>query len=175
MEGAQNRQLQYQKSIFSGLKGQQKRSGVVGASAGPCFDRGPRGSQEVRGPGRSLGRHKGGVSGGSQQGPGGVLDRHGGGFWNLPTWDPPEGPKKGPRNVVLFREVGSLACSYGMGLGWSYIPAGRRGHDISNGVPFSIFYSTWRHQDGEDWTSEFWAPQVVLIPGSARHPACRSS
>ena len=34
MEGAQ---LQYQKPTFSGLKGQQKRSGVAGASAGPCF------------------------------------------------------------------------------------------------------------------------------------------
>ena len=37
MEGAQNRQLQYKKPTFSGLKGQQKRSGVAGASAGPCF------------------------------------------------------------------------------------------------------------------------------------------
>ena len=37
MEGAQNRQLQYQKPTFSGLKWQQKRSGVAGASAGPCF------------------------------------------------------------------------------------------------------------------------------------------
>ena len=37
MEGAQNRQLQHQKPTFSGLKGQQKRSGVAGASAGPCF------------------------------------------------------------------------------------------------------------------------------------------
>ena len=34
---AQNRQLQYKKPTFSGLKGQQKRSGVAGASAGPCF------------------------------------------------------------------------------------------------------------------------------------------
>ena len=32
MEGAQNRQLQYQKPTFSGLKGQQKRLGVAGAS-----------------------------------------------------------------------------------------------------------------------------------------------
>ena len=37
MEGAQNRQLQYEKPTFSGLKGQQKRSGVAGASAGPLL------------------------------------------------------------------------------------------------------------------------------------------
>ena len=38
MEGAQNHQVQYQKPTFSGLKGQQKRSGVAGPRPALLFE-----------------------------------------------------------------------------------------------------------------------------------------
>ena len=78
MEGAQNRQLQYQKPTFSGLKGQQKRSGVAGpafsmlkqniAGESPKQGGGPRRVREVatRVAGRSqqVGGRQGGLASG---------------------------------------------------------------------------------------------------------------
>ena len=90
MEGAQNRQLQYQKPTFSGLKGQQKRSGVAGASAGPCFSMLKQNIAGESQAGRGSQKNSGGCYKGGQEGLGRVAI---------------SGATKKPRNAAILGTV----------------------------------------------------------------------